>query len=94
MLIAWMILVPIGMIIARYFQFIFPENRIFEFKIWFSLHVPIMLLVVLITIVSLLAIVAEKNWTWISKNSLNAFVHSIFGMIVIGLLLLQVLNQF
>ena len=33
---------------------------------------------------------ADKNWTWIDKNRVPEFVHSIFGMITILFALIQV----
>lgn len=90
MIIAWVIFASFGMIIARYFKFIFPDRRIFELKVWFVIHRPLMLSAFLLSFIALMVILADKNWTWIDKYNLTSFVHSIFGMITIGLAFIQV----
>lgn len=90
MLIAWLILAPLGITISRYYKFIFPNKKIFGLKIWFFLHRPIMILAFTLTLISFLIILADKNWTWINIRSLHSFIHSIFGITVIGLIFFQV----
>jgi hypothetical protein len=90
MLIAWLFLAPLGMILARYYKFVFPHTKICNLKIWFVLHRPLMLLAYVVTVCSILIIFADKDWLWINTTNLNAFVHSIIGMTVLGLATLQV----
>ena len=90
MLIAWLFLAPFGMIIARYYKFMFPQKKICSLKIWFVLHRPLMLFAYVITVCSILVIFADKDWLWINTTNLNSFVHSVIGMTVLGLATLQV----
>lgn len=76
-----------------YYKFIFPDRRIHKLKIWFVLHRPIMLSVFLLAIIGLLVILAHKNWKWVSQSSLTQFVHSIFGMVTLGLAFIQVSSK-
>lgn len=90
MIVAWVLLASVGMYIARYFKFIFPKQMVNGLMIWFFLHRPLMILTYILTLVSLIVILVEKDWRWISQSNPTAFVHSIFGLVLIGLSTLQV----
>ncbi|RNA06657.1 ferric-chelate reductase 1 [Brachionus plicatilis] len=94
MIIAWTIFATLGMIIARYFKFIFPDVRFLELKIWFVIHRPLMYTAYILTIIGFFVILADQNWTWIERTRTTSFVHSFFGLIVIILCFLQILVAF
>lgn len=57
---------------------------------WFVIHRPLMLSVLILSVIGLLVILADKRWAWIEPANVGSLVHSIFGMITIGLAVLQV----
>ncbi len=73
-----------------------PGNKICGRDFWFILHAPIMVLVAVISIVALLVILAENGWKWVSvaTDGVLVFVHSIFGIVAISLIVLQVNFKF
>ncbi|CAF0843835.1 unnamed protein product [Brachionus calyciflorus] len=94
MIISWMILATFGMAIARYYKFIFPDVRLFDLKIWFVIHRPIMIVSYILTFIGFFIILADQNWTWVDKSRPTAFAHSIFGIIVIILAFIQIFVAF
>lgn len=92
MIIAWMLFAPTGILIARYFKFIFQKLTLFNTQIWFLIHFPLMASVVIISIVAFLIILSNANWQWVSLKSdpVFIFVHSIFGILAISLAFIQV----
>ena len=94
MVIAWILVGSLGMFIARYCKFIFSDHMINGLMIWFFLHRPMMVLAFVLTLISLVVILVENNWNWVNKANLTAFVHSIFGLVLIGFLTLQVCFYF
>jgi hypothetical protein len=90
MLIAWMLFVPIGVIFARYFKFIFPDFNACNVQFWFFIHKPLMISVPIISITAFILALAAAGWAWVSSSSTLIFAHSIIGIIVIGLSIVQV----
>lgn len=91
MIIAWLFCASTGIIIARHFKFLFPTKKICDLKIWFVVHRPLMILVAVISIVAFIVILAYKEWSWLDTEDAVAFTHSIFGIVTIGLAVLQVI---
>ena len=75
----------------RYYKYIFPKSKICGLQIWFVFHVPIMIMVAIISIAGLLVILAGVNWTWTTTDEPLQFTHAIFGIVAIGLVHIQVL---
>jgi hypothetical protein len=91
MVIAWMGFASTGILIARYFKFIFQNRNIFKMQIWFAIHFPLMVSVPIISLVSFLIILSYVNWQWLQvTDSTVMFVHSIFGIFTLGLSFIQV----
>ena len=49
-----------------------------------------MIFVVINSIVSFIVILADLNWKWVDSASPVSFAHSIFGILTVGLALIQV----
>ena len=90
MIIAWLFCASTGILIARHFKFLFPTKKVCDLKIWFVLHRPLMILVAVISIVGFIVILAYEEWSWLEIDDPVAFTHSIFGIVTIGLAILQV----
>lgn len=90
MVIAWMLFASTGIFIARYYKFLLPTKKVCGGQVWFALHRPIMVSVLLLSIISLIVILADQEWKWIETTETLNFTHSIFGMAAIGLAFLQV----
>ena len=91
MIIAWMIFASTGIIIARYFKFLLPNTKLCNLQIWFVIHRPMMMCVPIISIAAFILILWEADWQWISLyESTTFFTHSIFGIVTIGLSIVQV----
>lgn len=59
---------------------------------WFQAHRAIMILSPIFSIAAFLVILADLEWKWIEKTNKVSFAHSIFGIVLIGLSLIQVLE--
>lgn len=90
MIFAWIFLVSTAIIMPRYYKYLFRPQKICGAQAWLVLHVPVMIFAAIINLVSLLVILSEKNWKWIDPACTVEFVHSIFGIVSIGLLYLQI----
>ncbi len=91
MIIAWIFLVSIGMPLPRYYKFIYPDILINDLKIWFFLHRPIMYFAFFITSASVVIVFVDQNWEWISQDRTAELTHSIFGIILLGFMVFQIL---
>lgn len=89
MIFAWLFFASVGIIFARYYKFIFPTVRLCGLQFWFIVHRPFMLLAVVVSLVSLVIILFDKNWQWVQVTSTFNFVHSILGISTIGLAFIQ-----
>ena len=49
-----------------------------------------MMLVTALSITGFIVILAQLNWRWVATDDTVEFVHSIFGIIAIGLSVIQV----
>ena len=90
MIFSWMVFASTAILTARYFKFMLPDKTICGTKIWFTIHRPLMILTLTLSIISLLIILSYVNWTWIMTSKPVNFTHSIFGIVVIGLAFFQV----
>lgn len=88
MLLTWLIFASLGISIARYFKFLFPNVKVYNTKVWFLLHRPLMIFVVLMSIIAFLIILADLSWSWVKLSA--SLAHSVFGMLTIGLAFIQV----
>jgi hypothetical protein len=94
MIVAWIFLAPIGLLSARYFKYLFEEHNFLGTKLWFLIHRPILILAVLVTIAGFIVILEDKDFKWIKpgKNGTRiGLAHSIFGILVIALSVIQVI---
>ncbi|RNA19586.1 ferric-chelate reductase 1 [Brachionus plicatilis] len=80
-IIAWVFLGSIGILLARYYKPLWPNQVLNSFRVWFSFHRSIMIFVTLLSLLSLLFALVELNWNWSSNG--NDYLHSILGVIVI-----------
>lgn len=91
MVIAWIFFASTGMVFARYMKFLLPGKKVCGSKIWFLIHRPFMIIVVVISITSFLVILSAKDWKWISSIKPLSFAHSIFGIVAISFSIFQVI---
>ncbi|CAF1122033.1 unnamed protein product, partial [Brachionus calyciflorus] len=91
MIFAWMFCVSTGIILARYYKFILPSIKIQKMLFWFQAHRALMIFAPICSITAFLVILADVGWKWVETTSKVSFVHSIFGIVVIGLSIIQVL---
>ena len=95
MIFAWIFLASLGMLVARYYKFVFPYIEMFDKRIWFIIHQSIMILVVVITFISVIVIFTDKKWRWTHINAaLVETWHSIFGIFLIATAAFQVIKIF
>ena len=94
MIIVWMFLVPFGIIIARHHKNLLPEKQICGVKVWFAIHMPLMILCWILSFIALLIILYWMGWSWVSPSAGKAFAHSIIGIIVIIFAFIQVIFCF
>ncbi|CAF1098188.1 unnamed protein product [Brachionus calyciflorus] len=94
MVFAWMFCVSTGIILARYYKYILPSIKIQKMMFWFQAHRAIMIFVPICSLAAFLVILADVGWKWVETTSKVSFAHSIFGMVLIGLSLIQVFFGF
>jgi hypothetical protein len=94
MVFAWVFLASIGILIARYFKNLGGKRKVLNVHIWFLIHRSCMSLVWLISIASFLIILWNNEWNWVLKASKIPFLHSVFGMLTIGLTFIQPIMGF
>ena len=78
--------------LKRYYKFIFPNIKLLKVQFWFNAHRALMFSIPIFSIVAFIVILADLKWKWvelIETQKVN-FAHSIIGIIVIGLSLIQV----
>ncbi len=80
-----------GILVARYFKFMLPDVKLCKIKFWFLLHRPLMVCVTLISIASFIIILWGVEWKWVDPDESVIFAHSIFGIVTIGLAIIQVI---
>jgi hypothetical protein len=88
MIIAWVFLASIGIMIARFYKPMWSNRPIGKLRVWFTFHRPVQMAVLALSLLGLLAILIDKGFTW--STSGNELTHSILGIIVISLALLNV----
>ena len=91
MVFAWIFLASTGILLPRYHKYILFNKLVCKMKIWFIFHFPIMISVFVISVIALLIILSDLNWTWVDTSDPLSFSHSIFGIVSIGLLPIQVI---
>ncbi len=78
---------------SRYYKFIFPNIKLLKVQFWFNAHRFLMFSVPVFSVVAFIVILADLKWKWvelIETQKVN-FVHSIIGIIVVGLSFIQVI---
>ena len=90
MAICWMLFVSTGIIIARYYKYLLPKKDMCGMKCWFAIHRPLMILASLTAISAFIVILSFMEWTWIEIDEPIQFSHSIFGIVSIGTIVIQV----
>ncbi len=85
-----MFLVATGILLPRYYKYIFKPRQLCGKDVWFVLHVIIMTLVAVINLIAFLVILSELDWRWVSVDRPLEFAHSIFGIFAFGLIYIQV----
>ena len=91
MIIAWILLAPIGILLARYFKFLLPNFKIQNSKFWLFVHRLILMLAVLLSFIAFILILADLKWSWVESTSRVSYAHSIIGILTIVFAFLQVL---
>jgi hypothetical protein len=91
MIIAWMFFVPTAIITARYFKFVYPDTMVLGKQIWFTIHRSCMIFSYVLSFIAFLVILSYLDWQWIDPSESLNFAHSIFGIVVLGLALFQVI---
>lgn len=59
-------------------------------QVWFNTHRSHMVLTLIFSFVAFMVILSELDWKWVSTDRPVSLIHSIFGMITIGLAFIQV----
>lgn len=83
MIFAWILFASTGILIARYFKPSWPEQKVCGKAIWFAIHRPVMISVVVLTIIGFILILVYTKGTWVPKSLAREFAHSIIGIITI-----------
>jgi hypothetical protein len=58
MVISWVFLVPIAIVVARYYKKLFPDILVFGFQFWFSVHFPTMILAFGLSFIAFLVVLS------------------------------------
>lgn len=85
MIFTWIFVVSNGILISRYFRRIEFEGHIGSLISWFEIHRILMSLASVTTLLGFFFIFTALQGNWVETNWNCAFVHSILGIVVIGL---------
>ncbi|CAF0731294.1 unnamed protein product, partial [Brachionus calyciflorus] len=92
MVLAWMMCVPLAIVLSRYYKFLLPNFKILEVAFWFNAHRVLMIFTLVVSIIAFLVVLAQLDWKWVdAENNETAMAHSIFGIIVISISFLQII---
>lgn len=107
---AWLFCAPTGILIARYYKYLFPSTFICKAQFWFVIHRPLMILVSVLTLLALVLILVFHNLGSEEmphgrrvrrhahdEDNQHSFVnsaHSIFGVLTISISIIQVIMGF
>ncbi|CAF3130235.1 unnamed protein product [Rotaria sp. Silwood2] len=89
MLFIWMLFVPTGILIARYFRPSWPKRRLCATPVWFVIHQVVMVFAATMTLIAFTLILIFKRGTWVSQSLSREFAHSIMGLLVISTAIIQ-----
>lgn len=91
MLSAWVLCGGLGVILARYYKTAWPENTLFDLKIWFQFHRALMVMVLLLTAAGFIIIFIEIEEFRGPEDGAEFYdkSHPILGTIVMALVLLN-----
>ena len=89
MVLTWCLLVPIGILFARYFKYLLASNTCCNVPFWFVIHRPLLVISPIIAILAFIIVFSVLNWKWVDSVLTLDFVHSIFGIITIVLAVVQ-----
>lgn len=74
-----------------YYKYLYPDKLICGVQFWFTVHRSVMIITVILSIVAFILALAFKEWSWINPEDPSThLVHSIFGIIAIGVAFFQV----
>lgn len=88
MVLAWLLLVIVGIVTARYNKDMLPGKKLFGTKVWFQVHRAIMVMAVVFVIVGFIPIFVEiKGYSQITeqKSVSGGPAHPVLGIIATGL---------
>ncbi|XP_078575179.1 putative ferric-chelate reductase 1 isoform X2 [Branchiostoma floridae x Branchiostoma japonicum] len=85
MMIAWICTASVGVLMARFFKHLWPEDTLCKEKVWFAIHRAMMITTVVLTIIAFILIMTYNNWLW----AFHAGAHAIVGIIVVILALIN-----
>ncbi|CAF0923592.1 unnamed protein product [Brachionus calyciflorus] len=91
---AWLFLVPNGIILARYYKKLLPSLRILNVDFWFNGHRVLMISTFVLSIVAFFLVLSDHGWKWVEPEEKTAFAHSIFGIVIIGIIIFQIIIGF
>ncbi|CAF4089741.1 unnamed protein product [Rotaria sp. Silwood2] len=89
MLFLWMLFVPAGILLARYFRQSWSKLKLCAIPVWYIMHQIVMNFAVVMTLVSFVLILIYKRGVWTSQSLSREFAHSIMGLIVVSTATLQ-----
>ncbi len=89
MIFTWILFASTGILSARYFKPVWPEKKACGKAIWFTIHRPVMISVVVLTLTAFGLILIYTKGTWVSQTDQRIFAHSIVGIIVISFVVIQ-----
>lgn len=81
----WTAIASNAIILARYYRRLAPSKHMCGYPVWFPMHFFCALCCGLFSLAAFIVILAEKNFYWTSSNINVNFVHSILGVVGIGL---------
>ncbi|KAI6184659.1 Ferric-chelate reductase 1 [Aphelenchoides bicaudatus] len=97
-IVAWFFCVVVSILVARYTRV--PRNGILNPQFWFQTHRILNYLALGLMLIGLLTIFIAHQWRWLGpvvggdRNSSSTAWHTLFGILSIGLAVIQPLNSF
>ncbi|CAF4554849.1 unnamed protein product, partial [Rotaria sp. Silwood2] len=89
MLLLWMLFVPTGILLARYFRQSWSKLKLCATPVWYIMHQIVMNFAVVMTLISFVLILIYKRGAWTSQSLSREFAHSIMGLVVVSTVTLE-----
>lgn len=83
MVIAWILFASTGLVVSRYYRYLYKDKRFWGLEFWYLIHRTLMSGVLVLSVLAMLIALADTRWKWVSNKKKSQFGHSVFGILTL-----------